>query len=858
MIGTVVGNVRLVSEIGQGKLGTVYLAAHINVERQFAVRHLLPQIAQNELYREHFIREATAQFPLKHEKIVQFYNVVEKEDDVFLVMEYVDGETLDKHLENYGALPEDQALPICKDVLEALNFAHSNGVVHRDIRPSNIFITKEGNAKIMDFGIGLMPDGTRLGETGQISLSARYVSPEQITGSAMIDRRSDVYSMGIVTYEMLMGRAPFIGETNSEIYEKHLKATPKKIESISEDLNAIIMKALSKDPAKRFQGCAEFLNRIKAYETGEPKVAEAEEAGLPAGQALAARKALEVKEAPKGFLDKIPHLKIVVAAIAALLIIGMGLFLTMRYIQGNRTEREYRGVMARVQSEKGLEKKQIILLSYIKAHRGSEYAAQAMREMKKISARIEERDFDQTMARAHKWRMDKEYEKARSAYVRFLKLYPSGAYAAEIRKNLTEVEDLMDDRDYKALYAIAESDLGARVDACKSYLANHPKGKYRDRVGPLLAQLSDAYFKQVKDELNLCEKREDWKTCVRLSEDFVRRYKGDARGKEIGALLEDFRKKLKWKGELDSLIARAEAKGRDYSAAKQVYLEYLKTGPPPYLKGKIQNEIARLERRRQWQSLLAFVADKNIDRARKIERLKAYLEAHPGGAYKGKAESLLRDLEKKEQAALASAEVRRREREKREWQNLSAMAANSEINVFERIKTLEDYIEQGPPDRYLLAAKAKLKVLREEGERWTRLKNIEKQLKAQLKAGASVFVDNADGTVLDKRTGLTWCLLDSFDELNRCLNFNGAVKYVNNLNTGGHKDWRLPTARELALIYKSKPFFPCSGQRWYWTSEMLGKGMTAKVYIVNSKRDGIFKMDNTSVRNCGTVRAVRK
>jgi hypothetical protein len=874
MIGTVVENVKLVSEIGRGSLGTVFMAQHVNVEKTFAVRQLLPQIAQNPQYREHFIKEAKAQFPLKHENLVQFYSIHEQDKDVFLLMEHVEGEKLDKYLESRGALPEDQAISICKDVLEALNVAHSNGITHRDVRPANILITPEGKAKIKDFGLALMLDGTRLTETGEISVSARYVSPEQITGTAKPDRRSDIYSLGVVLYELLMGRPPFTGQNNVEVYEAHVKSPPGAMGGISPELNAVVMKALEKKPGDRFQGCGEFAKQLSVLggesapdasaEAGETEGTVSEEAALEA-MAVSKPKAKRVRlvrqeepEPKPGLFQKYPQLKLVAMGVAALVIVAIGGLITLGVLKGKRAKAEFQETLAKVGQEKNLDRKALMLASYLQSHEGGDHAKKARRMLDHLHAQIEERDFDLTMQNAHKWRMEEEYERARGAYTVFLKKHPRGAYAEEIRKKLAETQDKMDERDYRALYTLPKDDYATKVKACKAYLENHPKGKHRSQIEPLLADLGNVYYTYVKRELDACQGKEDWERCVALAGEFTDSMSHDKRAEEINPLLKDFKEKLQWAQELDKIRQSAESKGKDYAAAKKVYEDYLDKQPPAYLKAKIKQEILRLDRKREWESVKAYSRNGGVEMSRRIDRLDRYIQAHPGSWYAAEAEKLLKELKQQKKTAVASAAARRREQEKREWQEINAVIANPGIPIFERIRRMESYVAQNPSGPYEVQAQAKLKAIRAEGEEWVRLNGIEKRLKAQLGPTAGVFVDNGDGTIVDKRTGLTWCLLDSFDALNKCLNFNSAVSYVKGLTAGGHDDWRLPSPRELALIYKSEPFFPSVGSRWYWTSDMLGKGMTARVYIVDSKQDGILKMDHASVRRCGTVRAVRK
>jgi len=272
MIGTVIREYRILSEIGEGGMGKVYLAEH-SILGKFAVKALAPQLIKNQQFRERFITEAKAQFALKHDNIVQLQTVMEEGDHLLLVMEYIDGESLEHLIHRRGAIPEKEALPIFKNALKGLDYAHRRGVIHRDIKPSNILLTKDGLAKIMDFGIAIMIGGKRMTKTAATIGTPQYMSPEQIKRPKEVDHRTDVYSMGIVLYEMLTGKVPFDADTDYEIYEKHIHEPPKDIrlivKNISPVLADIVMKALEKNPDDRFAGCGQFLGYIKAYQEGK-------------------------------------------------------------------------------------------------------------------------------------------------------------------------------------------------------------------------------------------------------------------------------------------------------------------------------------------------------------------------------------------------------------------------------------------------------------------------------------------------------------------------------------------------------------------------------------------------------------
>ena len=271
MIGKTIGNLRIISEIGKGGMGVVYLAEHMTLKKKFAVKSLSSELTQDPQFRERFYQEAKNQALLDHTNIVQATDFFEENHQFFFVMEYVDGQDLGELIRTKGNLQEKEALSIFKDILQGLNLAHDKGIIHRDVKPTNILIDKSGRARIMDFGIAVMVGGQRLTATGATVGSPCYMSPEQIVHPQNIDHRSDVYSAGIVLYEMLVGDVPFDAETDYAVKDQQVNtSTPdprQRNPKISPELAQIIFKAMEKASDKRFQNCAEFLNSIKAYES---------------------------------------------------------------------------------------------------------------------------------------------------------------------------------------------------------------------------------------------------------------------------------------------------------------------------------------------------------------------------------------------------------------------------------------------------------------------------------------------------------------------------------------------------------------------------------------------------------------
>jgi len=270
MIGKTIGNLKIVKELGKGGMGVVYLAEHMRLAKRFAVKSLSPELTQDPLFRQRFYQEAQNQSLLDHPNIVQATDFFEEYGQFFLVMEFVDGQSLSDLIEEKGHLAKEEAFPILKDILAGLGFAHSKGVIHRDIKPSNIMISQDGRARIMDFGIAILAGEKRLTGTGRNIGSPWYMSPEQISRPSEIDQRSDIYSLGVLMFEMLTGNVPFEGETEFAVQSQQLNTPPPNPIKLNPEINVeyshIILRAMEKNPDKRFQSCQELLQAIKTCE----------------------------------------------------------------------------------------------------------------------------------------------------------------------------------------------------------------------------------------------------------------------------------------------------------------------------------------------------------------------------------------------------------------------------------------------------------------------------------------------------------------------------------------------------------------------------------------------------------------
>jgi serine/threonine-protein kinase len=274
------GRYRIVRKLGMGGMANVYLAEDEVLGRRVAIKILNDRHAGDDQFVERFRREAKNAASLSHPNIVSIYDRGEAEGTYYIAMEYLDGRSLKELIVARGPAPIHLAVDYARQILAALRFAHRHGIVHRDIKPHNVLVDGEGRLKVTDFGIA-RAGASQMTEAGSIIGTAQYLSPEQAKG-ASVDQTSDLYSVGVVLYELLTGVVPFSGDTPVEIAMKHLSTVPEppsaKRADVPRDLDMVVMRALAKDPSERYQSAEEMdadLRRINRGVAISPVTEEA-------------------------------------------------------------------------------------------------------------------------------------------------------------------------------------------------------------------------------------------------------------------------------------------------------------------------------------------------------------------------------------------------------------------------------------------------------------------------------------------------------------------------------------------------------------------------------------------------------
>ncbi len=273
------GRYEIIGELGQGAMGLVYKAKDPLIDRPLAIKTISLNLAMEEdkaEYEARFYQEAKAAGSLSHPNIVTIYDVGKSGDVAYIAMEFLQGRELRDVLNEYPLLPIDQVLDIVVQVAQGLAYAHEHGIVHRDVKPANIMVVRDGHVKITDFGIARMASASVRTQTGMVLGSPKYMSPEQVLGKT-IDQRTDIFSLGVMLYEMLTGQQPFVGDTINAIMYQTINTVPRSPNALNPAvpamLNFIVAKALAKNPDDRYRDAEEFANDLRACRDTVPRSA---------------------------------------------------------------------------------------------------------------------------------------------------------------------------------------------------------------------------------------------------------------------------------------------------------------------------------------------------------------------------------------------------------------------------------------------------------------------------------------------------------------------------------------------------------------------------------------------------------
>src|SRR6266850_6230621 len=270
LINSTIGEYRLVEKLGEGGMGEVYQGVHSKIGRVVAVK-ILSQASAGAEFVERFLNEARIQAGLQHNNIATLYDFLEFDGQPCIIMEYIEGETLTDCIRSWGCLPLADAIRYFQSIVEAIDYVHGRGIVHRDIKSTNVKITPSGQVKLLDFGIAKSGASPALTMAGGFIGTLQYLSPEQIQGG-FADARSDIWALGVLLYEMATSHLPFDANTLGDLCQKITAAnyTPPSVmnQSVPREIQTIISRCLKKNPADRYQSARDLLQDVNRFQAG--------------------------------------------------------------------------------------------------------------------------------------------------------------------------------------------------------------------------------------------------------------------------------------------------------------------------------------------------------------------------------------------------------------------------------------------------------------------------------------------------------------------------------------------------------------------------------------------------------------
>jgi Domain of unknown function (DUF4388)/Protein of unknown function (DUF1566) len=505
---------------------------------------------------------------------------------------------------------------------------------------------------------------------------------------------------------------------------------------------------------------------------------------------------------------------IAVAAFAILAGITVGYF---HFMENRRSGDGYSEIIAQVKEADNLDDKLELLQAYRKVHHNPAHDADLNSRILDLQQQIEQRDFDKTTLAISALPLDEHYEeKAIALYSQFLDKYPHSTKTDQINKSVAGIKNLLDQYYYEELKRAARLDFNKRLATYRRYLEKFPDGTYKNDVQVLIKEMGDKYLAYLREEADQCDKMRRWEPCIDHCENFIKAYAGLPLSQKALQLKNSFEDQRDYY----QLRKKAEEGGISIQEAYDSYKAYLSDHPGSTQRQAIEKEMSNLAQqinaRQNWLTVQSFATNPGHDLRQRIAKVDRYLRSNLSGPYAGDAQSLLGELQE---------EHRQMEKNSRQQAKIQDEQA--------RIQYLKE----------------------EQARQQLRVHRLQADMESQLKASAR-YRPNGDGTFQDLVTGLTWCLLDSHQELGGCLTFDAALKYVQGLRQGGYSTWRMPSASELASLYKQTPYFPVSGAKWYWSGETAVKGYHSVAQVVSSEPASVFHREQRDLTECGSVRAV--
>lgn len=563
-----------------------------------------------------------------------------------------------------------------------------------------------------------------------------------------------------------------------------------------------------------------------------------------------------------------------IAAGIAIAVMAGGFFFYMQ-LRERRIETAFQNAVTQAENNTDLERKVDILKGFVDEYPSSRFAQHAEEKIQSYQKRIVERD-DFAKAETEAAAAEKsDLETALAAYRKHLSLYPESHLKEAAQQKMEVLTRRLEAKDYAAIENIPDNELDRRIEAYQRYLKRHPNGRHVPKVKELLSAVVGKYFDSLKDQLKQCERQAEYEKCANLCDRFIASFDGTEEAEKAKGMRIRFQNKIRGEKELADMKQMAEERGTDYEAARQIFIEYVEANPElhSYMREIIKTEIEKYDRliaiqnqaEKDWETVYAFSRNPQFPLADRLQKVSRYVQQYPASPHILDAKTILEQLQKEK---AFEDERLRAERETREWNALLDYGKNGRIPVTDRIAKAERYVQENrdgkftPKARQLLAQLLRLKQSEDERLKYERAIQQQKQqelsrIKTVIRNSGGRFTENGNGTVTDQKTRLTWCMFDSYLETNQCLNFQDAEKYVQNLATGGYRDWRLPKAAELDTLLSPSPAFPSTKANWLWTSDVFWHGWNKMTQVYAPGNGNSWRRQAIAVEECGAVLGVR-
>ncbi|MBF0099309.1 MAG: DUF1566 domain-containing protein [Desulfobacterales bacterium] len=511
----------------------------------------------------------------------------------------------------------------------------------------------------------------------------------------------------------------------------------------------------------------------------------------------------EAEQKRKHYLKK----RIWKVSLSAIIVVSLTLAIGYKVITHRIQKQEYEKILIKIENITDVTEKKNIL-DQLTIKEDAPFKDQIELKKKEINVQLHKQKYEALVQKTNELLQANKLQTALDHYNAFLKEYPQGEFSGFIQEQIENVQNRIQEADFQHLISsIKKLSNSQKLEACNRFLTQYSNGLFKDQVMQLIQKIYETMYAQLNSQLQECQSKQNWEICIQLCDTFLKQVSNHEYTREIIKLKDEFKNKFNQKKEVMSLIETVSRSGQDSASIRQMYLDYLSSHPDTYLRNEIEKKIAeadkQLEERKQWLEFNQLVKNPKYPLEQRIQYVEKRLKTNPFIFFANQATALYQELLAEKMQIISQKQLAEEKKQQ-------------EIN--EKKQTFRQMIEP--------------------------YKNT--------------YQEQANGLILDRRTGLMWTMFDSKDDQGSCMTYEQASEYINGLNSGGYTDWRMPTENELIQILKNEPYFPVIGvERWYWTSKMLLHGWNEVVSVVTTRKERTFKPIQYNGKECGYVKAVR-